>query len=227
MEFLLPDLIGQIQSSAKIMSSSAIVAVRFIIQHTHSPRLIRIITSNMTSKSKEIRRACCEFLGQLLHTWNTHSLEKNVDLLQKAIQKGISDADSDARALSRKAFWAFNAKFKAESDHLLSTLDAGKQKMLSDERMSNWSSNSSLNRAPLSMTSGIGRPAYTSRQNSVNGSVESLNTKFGTGSRRIPPPSASKPGKNFTFLPLFLFSLLTYCQSFLCPLLLPKNSLTL
>src|SRR6218665_3540059 len=114
MEFLLPDLIGQIQSSAKIMSSSAVVAVRFIIQHSHCSRFIRIITTNLSSKSKEIRRACCEFLGQLLHTRSTPSLEKSVDLLQKAIQKGISDADPDARALSRKAFWAFNAKFKAE-----------------------------------------------------------------------------------------------------------------
>ena len=78
------------------------VAVRFIIAHTHSPRLIPILTSHMTSKSKDIRRAMCEFLDQLLHTWPTHILEKHVALIQGALANGIKDADPDARAYSRK-----------------------------------------------------------------------------------------------------------------------------
>lgn len=71
MEALLPFLINLIQSSAKIMSSSAIVAIRFIIQHTHFHRLIPTITYNLSSKAKEIRKTCCEFLDQMLHV-STH-----------------------------------------------------------------------------------------------------------------------------------------------------------
>ena len=53
-------------------------------------------------QSKEIRRHCCEFLDQLLHTWPTSCLEKHVAILQDAIKKGIADADPDARQIARK-----------------------------------------------------------------------------------------------------------------------------
>ena len=84
------------------MATSGTVAIRFIIAHTHSARLIPILTTHMTSKSKDIRRAMCEFLDQLLHTWPTHILEKHVALIQSAVANGIKDADPDARAYSRK-----------------------------------------------------------------------------------------------------------------------------
>ena len=47
-------------------------------------------------------RASCEYVNQLLHSWPTHCLEKHIAILQDAIKKGISDADSEARAHSRK-----------------------------------------------------------------------------------------------------------------------------
>lgn len=184
------------------MSSSAVVAIRFIIQHTHASRLIPIITYNISSKSKEIRKACCEFLDQLLHTWSNHALEKHVGILQEAIKKGISDADPEARAFARKAFWGFADKFKIESDYLLSSLDSGKQKMLQGEQMSNWSSTNSLNQAPT----GSLRP-QTSRTNSTNSSMESINRHLSTLKRSAIPVSTPKPTSS------------TYLQhAYFCPL---------
>lgn len=171
------------------MSSSAVVAIRFVIQHTHASRLIPIITYNFSSKSKEIRKACCEFLDQLLHTWPAHTLEKHVGTLQETIKKGISDADPEARALARKAFWGFADKFKVESDYLLSSLDSNKQRMLQGEQMSNWSSTNSLNKAQNYSN----RPLTTSRTNSIgtNGSIESISRQCGSLMKRsaIPVPS--------------------------------------
>jgi CLIP-associating protein 1/2 len=102
LESLLQAIINQIPNSAKVMSTSGIVCMRFVIANTHSPRFIPIITSNMTSKSREIRRHCCEFLDQLLKTWPTHLLERHVAVLQEAIKKGVSDADLEARQFARK-----------------------------------------------------------------------------------------------------------------------------
>ena len=65
-------------------------------------RFLPILTSNITSKSRDIRRHCCEFLDQLLHTWPTHSLERHVGIISDAIKKGIADADPDARQFARK-----------------------------------------------------------------------------------------------------------------------------
>lgn len=170
------------------MSSSAVVAIRFVIQHTHTSRLIPILTYNISSKSKEIRKACCEFLDQLLHTWPQNTLEKHVGALQEAIKKGISDADPEARALARKAFWGFADKFKSESDYLLSSLDSNKQRMLQGEQMSNWSSTNSLNKVPSHS-----RPIY-SRTNSVstNGSIESINRHCNLLKRSAIPISSTK-----------------------------------
>ena len=74
LEALMQNIINLIPNSAKVMSTSGIIAMRFIIQNTHSQRFVPIITSNINSKSREIRRQCCEFLDQLLHTYPTHTL---------------------------------------------------------------------------------------------------------------------------------------------------------
>ena len=84
------------------MSTSGVVAVRFIIQNTHYARLIPIITNHVSSKSREIRRACSDFLEQLLTSWPTQALERHVAVIQEAVRRGVSDADSEVRATGRR-----------------------------------------------------------------------------------------------------------------------------
>ncbi|CAL1297609.1 unnamed protein product [Larinioides sclopetarius] len=176
-EALLPCLINLIPNSAKIMSTAGIVAIRFIIRYTHGSRLIPIITTNLSSKSKDIRKTCYEFLDQLLVTWPTHPMEKHVAILTDAIRKGISDADPEARAFSRKAYWSFADHFREQADALLNSLDNSKQRMLHDElTMSNSSSSSSLTQSS--------KP-YRSTASNHGGSVENLNYgRTGTLGRR-------------------------------------------
>ncbi|XP_063424882.1 CLIP-associating protein 1-A-like isoform X7 [Mytilus trossulus] len=139
-------LINLIPNSAKIMATSGIVCIRFILQYTHSHRLLPIITSVLTSKSATIRRQVCEFINQILHTWPTHVLEKQIANLQDALKRGINDADTEARAFSRKAFWGFADHFKDQADALLNALEPSKQKQVKGE-LSGSSSNNSLNSA--------------------------------------------------------------------------------
>lgn len=102
-EYLLHQLINLIQNSAKVVATAGYITVKFLLQHTQSPRLIPIITNNLAnSKSKEIRRTCCEFLELVLVQWSTHHLEKYVTQFQDALKKGIADADPEARISSRK-----------------------------------------------------------------------------------------------------------------------------
>jgi len=175
LEFLLPPLINLIQNSAKVMATSGLVCLRFIIQNTFSPRFLPIICQHVSSKSKEIRRHTCEFLDQLLHSWPTHSLEKHVAILQEAIKKGVADADPDARTFARKAYWGFADHFKDQADVLLSSLEPNYRRVLQGE-MSNSSSSNSLNLVAQSGQT-LGRASARtsrSRQSSVNGSQEDL-----------------------------------------------------
>ena len=72
------------------------------LKNTHSARLIPLITGGISSKSKEIRRSICDFLNQLLQTWETCHFEKHIQLIQTCIKKGVGDADQEARNFSRK-----------------------------------------------------------------------------------------------------------------------------
>ena len=145
MEELLPVLFKSIQNSAKFISTSAVVAIRFVIQFTHSSRLIPVICNNMGDKSKPIRKAVCESLDQLLHAWPTHCLEKHQLLLGETIKKGINDADPEARVFARKAFWGFSDHFRDLADSIMSSLDPQKQKLLYDEMGGTLSTSNSSN----------------------------------------------------------------------------------
>lgn len=101
-EAALSHLINLIQNSAKVMALSGVVAIRFIIENTHSTRLIPLIAGGVSSRSKEIRKNCIECLKQLLETWETHHLDKHVNLISSSIKKGIQDADQEARVFARK-----------------------------------------------------------------------------------------------------------------------------
>lgn len=134
-ECMVQPLINLIPNSAKIMSTSGHAAIRLIIKHTASPRLIPVIVSSLlTSKSKDIRRRCAEYMGLLLEVWDTSVLKSHVTLLEEAIRKGISDADSEARAAVRRAYWHFADHYKTRADALMEKLDSSKQKLLQSDK---------------------------------------------------------------------------------------------
>lgn len=122
-EIVFPSLAALIQSSAKVsrtkfirrseclltiffmlqvIASAAFTAIRFIIQNVHHQRLLPIINQNLSSKSKEIRKAMCDVLDQLIHTWPLSILDRRIPLLQEAVKKGVCDADLDARISARR-----------------------------------------------------------------------------------------------------------------------------
>ncbi|XP_064114883.1 CLIP-associating protein 2-like isoform X7 [Macrobrachium nipponense] len=171
-ETVLPNLIYLIPNSAKVMASSGIVTIRFIIQNTHHHKLIPILLRELNSKNREIRKVLYEVLDQLVHTWPTHSMEKHVIILSESIKKGITDADPEARAFSRKAYWGYADHFKDEADKLLNSLDPSYKKMLQGEAgMSNSSSSQSLHN---SQKPSVGSRPGWSRSSSTAGSTENL-----------------------------------------------------
>ncbi|XP_076259091.1 CLIP-associating protein isoform X6 [Rhynchophorus ferrugineus] len=180
-EMLLQSLINLIQNSAKIMATSGDVTVKFLIKNIHNPRLIPIITSNATtSKSKEIRRSCCEFIEIILSHWPTHPLEKQVALLQDCVKKGVADADPEARVSSRKAFKAFRDHFPDQAEVLLQSLEPSYRRALQGDGMSASSSNNNLNSC-FKTPRQYGKTA----PQSATGSTENL-TSSGSGLHRAP-----------------------------------------
>uniref|UniRef100_A0A8C5CJY0 Cytoplasmic linker associated protein 2 n=1 Tax=Gadus morhua TaxID=8049 RepID=A0A8C5CJY0_GADMO len=109
-EAIVPILFNLIPNCAKVMATSGVFAIRFIIRHTHVPRLIPLITSNCTCKSVAVRR----------HT----------AVLVDSIKKGLGDADSEARVEARKAYWGLRNHFPSETDALFNSLEPSYQRTL-------------------------------------------------------------------------------------------------
>lgn len=101
--YIFQELINLIQNSAKVISSSSIIALKYVMKYTHAPKLIPIITQNMMqSKSKDIRSTLCDMMYCVFEEWSTKALEKFSVNLKEALKKGIHDADSIARKRSRR-----------------------------------------------------------------------------------------------------------------------------
>uniref|UniRef100_A0A3Q2FLS8 Cytoplasmic linker associated protein 2 n=1 Tax=Cyprinodon variegatus TaxID=28743 RepID=A0A3Q2FLS8_CYPVA len=225
-EAIVPVLFNLIPNCAKVMATSGVSAIRIIIRHTHVPRLIPLITSNCTSKSVAVRRRCYDFLDLLLQEWHTHSLERHTAVLVESIKKGIRDADSEARAEARKAYWGLRNHFPAAADALYNSLEASYQKTLQPHLKSSGSvaslpqsdrssssSQESLNRPLTSKWSaGPGRVSASTRGGAssvslqrsrsdvdVNAAAVAKYRNVGQtrGANRLPPGSYSSLGKGF------------------------------
>uniref|UniRef100_A0A8C9WV62 Cytoplasmic linker associated protein 1 n=1 Tax=Sander lucioperca TaxID=283035 RepID=A0A8C9WV62_SANLU len=181
-EAIMPTLLNLVPNSAKVLTPGS-----FVLQHTHYPRLIPIITSNCTSKSVAVRRRCFEFLDLLLQEWQTNSLERHGAVLMETIKKGVHDADAEARSVARKCYWSFHSHFRREAEQLFQGLEASYQKAL----QAHLRSGDSLVSLPASDRSS------SSSQESLNRPLSVKNT-FGSGTTRSShtrtPAAASSPG---------------------------------
>ncbi|XP_041532958.1 CLIP-associating protein 2 isoform X1 [Microtus oregoni] len=184
-EAIVPTLFNLVPNSAKVMATSGCAAIRFIIRHTHVPRLIPLITSNCTSKSVPVRRRSFEFLDLLLQEWQTHSLERHAAVLVETIKKGIHDADAEARVEARKTYMGLRNHFPGEAETLYNSLEPSYQKSLQtylkssgsiaslpQSDRSSSSSQESLNR-PFSSKWSTANPSTVAGRVSVGGSKTS------------------------------------------------------
>ncbi|EYB97752.1 hypothetical protein Y032_0137g2002 [Ancylostoma ceylanicum] len=224
-EAILPATIGLIQNSAKIMSSSGANACYFIIKHVEHPKLIPIVLSYSSSKSKEIRKIVQDLVNQMLAIWTPTKLEKNLSGIIDCIKAGISDADPQARTSARNGYQQLDQHFPHQAQLLFQSLDPAKQRSLSGA-MSAASSSQSINseRDSLHMAHrpgglGLNRPkttnffagrsaseidanavrraaAYTPAKSKLTGSVATRNTPARPSVVRSGiPPSRQTPLK--------------------------------
>lgn len=151
---VMPALFNLLQRSAKVMATSATIASKYILHYTHSRNLAMALTAPLVdtksreNKSAPIRRHCCEMLTMILGEWNRKEFgsDDNVHQLQTALRRGMEDADAEARAFAREAFYAFHEQFPKEGEELLNQLDVSKRRML-EGNLSRSSSQSSLKSA--------------------------------------------------------------------------------
>ncbi|XP_036748316.2 CLIP-associating protein 2 isoform X16 [Manis pentadactyla] len=189
-EAIVPTLFNLVPNSAKVMATSGCAAIRFIIRHTHVPRLIPLITSNCTSKSVPVRRRSFEFLDLLLQEWQTHSLERHAAVLVETIKKGIHDADAEARVEARKTYMGLRNHFPGEAETLYNSLEPSYQKSLQTYLKSSGSVASlpQSDRSSSSSQESLNRP-FSSKWSTANPSTVAGRVSAGSSSK-----ASSLPG---------------------------------
>nr|XP_034339832.1 CLIP-associating protein 2 isoform X26 [Arvicanthis niloticus] len=189
-EAIVPTLFNLVPNSAKVMATSGCAAIRFIIRHTHVPRLIPLITSNCTSKSVPVRRRSFEFLDLLLQEWQTHSLERHAAVLVETIKKGIHDADAEARVEARKTYMGLRNHFPGEAETLYNSLEPSYQKSLQTYLKSSGSVASlpQSDRSSSSSQESLNRP-FSSKWSTANPSTVAGRVLVG-GSKASPLPGS-------------------------------------
>ncbi|XP_073930191.1 CLIP-associating protein 2 isoform X8 [Castor canadensis] len=192
-EAIVPTLFNLVPNSAKVMATSGCAAIRFIIRHTHVPRLIPLITSNCTSKSVPVRRRSFEFLDLLLQEWQTHSLERHAAVLVETIKKGIHDADAEARVEARKTYMGLRNHFPGEAETLYNSLEPSYQKSLQTYLKSSGSVASlpQSDRSSSSSQESLNRP-FSSKWSTANPSTVAGRVSVGSSKTSSLPGSLQR-----------------------------------
>ncbi|KAK2494087.1 hypothetical protein MC885_004888 [Smutsia gigantea] len=169
-EAIVPTLFNLVPNSAKVMATSGCAAIRFIIRHTHVPRLIPLITSNCTSKSVPVRR--------------------HAAVLVETIKKGIHDADAEARVEARKTYMGLRNHFPGEAETLYNSLEPSYQKSLQTYLKSSGSVASlpQSDRSSSSSQESLNRP-FSSKWSTANPSTVAGRVSAGSSSK-----ASSLPG---------------------------------
>ncbi|XP_063898023.1 CLIP-associating protein isoform X4 [Helicoverpa armigera] len=133
--YILQELINLIQNAAKVVSSAGTICVRYIVSYVHSPRLLPVIVTNLTTnKSKEIRSTLSEVLVLMLEKWPATTIEKQQAAVRDAIRRACVDADSTCRTYGRRAYAAYKRHFPDDAEQLFARLDSAAQKQIERER---------------------------------------------------------------------------------------------
>ncbi|CAD5222531.1 unnamed protein product [Bursaphelenchus xylophilus] len=115
-EGLLPDLLRLSGQSTKIMATSGIIALKYICKYIRNPTFLQMLFEELkSSKNKLIRATISQMLYTIVEEWPEDTLQKNVQLLFQALEKGSVDADPTARKFSREAIQMAEAKISGFS----------------------------------------------------------------------------------------------------------------
>ncbi|CAG9539124.1 unnamed protein product [Cercopithifilaria johnstoni] len=130
-EALMPTLISLMQNSAKVMATSAQLALQYVVKYVCSAKLLPHLQTAMSSKSKEIRRNTASLLLIALTLWDSRTVEKNMNIFLECIKASINDADPETRRTGRALFMQLDQEYKKQADMLYKTLDPSRQRTLS------------------------------------------------------------------------------------------------
>lgn len=130
-EPLIPTLFSLLVANAKIVSTTSLATIYLVYENVPAWRLAPPLQAQMSSKSKEIRRAACGVLKIIFNNWPASSIQRQSTQIIDILKKGLADADLEARNSTKEAFCIFQSKFSQLAASVLDSLDNQQKRQLS------------------------------------------------------------------------------------------------
>ncbi|KAJ3497825.1 hypothetical protein NLG97_g1599 [Lecanicillium saksenae] len=137
-ELLMQTLLKMTAATKKITSQMASSTIDTIISRiSYTPRIMQHIWGAAQDKNVQPRLYTTGWLKTLIKktSGNKHHIEHTggVDLIEKCLKKGLTDANPGVREKMRPTYWAFWAVWPARADAIMEDLDATAQKLLNKD----------------------------------------------------------------------------------------------
>ena len=134
-EILLQNLIKLCGGTKKIASQLGNVTVDIIVgKATYSTRIMQHIWSACQDKNVQPRTYATGWLKTVLkkELHHKHHVEHSggLDLIEKCVKKGLSDANPSVRECMRSTYWAFSAIWPNRAEPIMAALDSTQQRLL-------------------------------------------------------------------------------------------------
>ncbi|RAL11116.1 uncharacterized protein BO97DRAFT_415306 [Aspergillus homomorphus CBS 101889] len=152
-EIIMQNLIKLSAVSKKITAQNGKMTVETVIQHvSFTPRILQHIFSASQDKNAQLRLYSADWFKIVLDKQvnNKAAIEHGggLDMLEKGIKKGLSDANPTVRVAMRGTFWIFFGMWPIKGNEILSDLDPKSRSQL-EKDPNNPNFNSTKGNAPL------------------------------------------------------------------------------
>ena len=120
-------------NSNKVISENSSKCVLNIVNYVHSIKIITNICEQKILKANNVRVLVAQCIYIIICLYKFNLIQKTINILLETIKTLLSDANSDVRATTRKAFIAYKKRFPKEADTFFEELDKNVQKQINED----------------------------------------------------------------------------------------------
>lgn len=120
-------------NSNKVISENSSKCVINIVKYVHSIKIITNICEQKILKANNVRVLVAQCIYIIICIYKFNLIQKTINIILETIKTLLSDANSDVRATTRKAFIAYKKRFPKEADSFFDELDKNVQKQINED----------------------------------------------------------------------------------------------
>ena len=120
-------------NSNKVISENSSKCVINIVKYVHSIKIITNICEQKILKANNVRVLVAQCIYIIICEYKFNLIQKTINIILETIKTLLSDANSDVRATTRKAFIAYKKRFPKEADSFFDELEKNVQKQINED----------------------------------------------------------------------------------------------